>query len=854
MMKSRKQKLVIVLVLLIPFGSAFAERQWLTEDEYANLHIVLSSAASKSEQYAAKEFSALWQTCTGHEPSASEQADTDRVNVWIGVGEDPFIVEDELEGLGDDGLIIRTQGPRLGVFRRLFRRQSFQTKGLIIAGEGTRGTLYGVYQFFEDYMGVRWLTPEFTHVPCPPKAIPRIDTKYVPKFSYRDVSYRSYINHPDFAARHRMNGFWAKIPAEMGGNISYLRDWPGLGHTFHYYVNPEEYFDEHPEYFSEINGQRQRFATQLCLTNKDVLAITIEKVRTLLREAAPNQRIVSISQMDMLNWCECDKCSAIDAHEDSHAGALVHFINSVAEAVEDEFPDAFIDTFAYFYSQKPPKHVKPRSNVIIRLCSSQCDFSRPLSYKANRLNSAFRKDIEAWGKIAEHLFVWDYTQNWYCFQGPHPNFHVFQPNAEFYAKQGVEGLFEQASPTSPHSDFEFLKGYILSHCLWDPDADWRKLYSEFLELYYGEAAPFIREYHDLITKRVLKEDFEMIMFNTIDWMDFDTVEKAGKIFERAFESVQDEAVLERLRYAHLPVQYSALVCPPRIRTESDKYVLTRPPSQTFDEYWDMIMGYGVTDLADWKIDAFRGRLNSTTPPRYEEVPIEKLENDRYEVWIVPTLGAAIVRFRCKKPRVELFSGYESIISDEGRCAEWMYPAEEGPYGPGQFRGLYEVVDRQDDSIIMEAYFEEGLVIKKRVSLGDSLKIELELRNEGEEALNPRITMRPQFQVRGKGAPELWVERNGQWSQRQTDQEPGETGSYAHIDPKGVTRLACKLPGKRLTLINEVRGEQLMWQAYYFNPFTKSFKIELIPPFIPLEPGKTWSIHASYSLTKDRPFE
>ncbi|MEE1011518.1 MAG: alpha-glucuronidase family glycosyl hydrolase, partial [Acutalibacteraceae bacterium] len=36
---------------------------------------------------------------------------------------------------------------------------------LLIAGGDSRGTLYGVYTFLEEYLGVRWFTPELEVVP-----------------------------------------------------------------------------------------------------------------------------------------------------------------------------------------------------------------------------------------------------------------------------------------------------------------------------------------------------------------------------------------------------------------------------------------------------------------------------------------------------------------------------------------------------------------------------------------------------------------------------------------------------------------------------------------------------------------
>jgi len=85
--------------------------------------------------------------------------------------------------------------------------------------------------------------------------------------------------------------------------------------------------------------------------------------------------MISISQNDWHGYCECEKCKTLDEQEGTHAGALIHFINAVAEEVEKEFPDILIETLAYQYTRVPPKHVRPRRNVVIRLCSIECAFA-----------------------------------------------------------------------------------------------------------------------------------------------------------------------------------------------------------------------------------------------------------------------------------------------------------------------------------------------------------------------------------------------------------------------------------------------------------------------------------------------
>ena len=53
-------------------------------------------------------------------------------------------------------------------------------------------------------------------------------------------------------------------------------------------------------------------------------------------------------------------------------------VNSVADAIADEFPHVVVDTLAYQYTRPAPNITVPRKNVVIRLCSIECNFAAPL--------------------------------------------------------------------------------------------------------------------------------------------------------------------------------------------------------------------------------------------------------------------------------------------------------------------------------------------------------------------------------------------------------------------------------------------------------------------------------------------
>src|SRR4030095_15651655 len=88
----------------------------------------------------------------------------------------------------------------------------------------------------------------------------------------------------------------------------------------------------------------------------------------------PEATIISVSQNDTANWCQCETCKALDDAEGTPAASLLKCVNTIAEDIEADYPKVRIDTLAYQYTRKPPKTLKPRQNVIIRLCSIECCF------------------------------------------------------------------------------------------------------------------------------------------------------------------------------------------------------------------------------------------------------------------------------------------------------------------------------------------------------------------------------------------------------------------------------------------------------------------------------------------------
>ncbi|MEO7300938.1 MAG: DUF4838 domain-containing protein [Verrucomicrobiota bacterium] len=500
--------------------------------------IVSQADATQTEINAAVELAKTLEQITGAKfetQKGGEKIPESSIVVGPGKFAAQFFPEIDFSKLGDEEIVMRVKGGKL-----------------LLAGGRPRGTIYAVNRFLQEQCGVRWWMPWATNIPQQASLkIPDLDVRYKPPFEYRGP-YWFPAFEPTWKVHNQANNENSVIPPEMGGSIKYK----GFCHTFYPLVPPEKHFAEHPEWFSLINGKRVGEKAQLCLTNPKLRDFMVERVKDWLREC-PDCQIISVTQNDHAGWCECETCKAIDDAEGSHAGTMLTFANYIAEKIEKEFPKVAVDTFAYQYTRTPPKTVKPRPNVIVRLCSIECNFREPLDAP---VNAAFAADIKRWSEICPRLYVWDYTTEFQHYVHPHPNWFTLGPNVRFFQQHKVKGLFEQGAYAGHGSEMAEMRGWVLAQLMWNPQQDDRKLIREFLEGYYGnEAAKPIYKYLELLY--AASKDFYLACYIRKDpapYLDFKTLNQAEALWREAEAAAEKDADAEkvlRVRIAHLPIRY-----------------------------------------------------------------------------------------------------------------------------------------------------------------------------------------------------------------------------------------------------------------------------------------------------------
>jgi len=524
-----------------------------TRGKNAEYSIVIPEKASPSVRYAAEELRDHLEKVTGVRLVLATDAAPlpDKAILVGGTKRSLELLADAAfkpEKLGEDGFRLAVRGDRLLVY-----------------GSDCRGALYGVYEVLERFAGCRWYSSWHSVIPsrervCVPE---HLDETQVPAIAMREPFYYDMNNNIPFSARNKVNGhnqIGHTVDAKFGGDT--FRFGGGLGscHTLGGLVPEREFFAKHPEYYALRKGRRR--TAQLCLTNPDVLRIVTERLLERIRKD-PGAKFYGVSQNDNQKYCQCPKCAAIDAEEESHAGTMVRFINAVAERVEKEFPDAIVETLAYQYTRKPPKKTRLRRNVVPCLCTIECDFAYSLAESRNAQNVAFRKDIAGWKTQTDQLYVWDYVTDFAHYPLPFADVMTLQDNVRFFRDNNVKELFEQGSYQGNHGDFAELKAWLLAKWLWNPELPAETLLQDFFNGYYGKGAPFVRQYFDELHRRQREWSKDPNRPLTIyvgpgyGWFTDEFFEWAADLWAKAIEATKDDPVVSyNVRMGAFSVDYA----------------------------------------------------------------------------------------------------------------------------------------------------------------------------------------------------------------------------------------------------------------------------------------------------------
>jgi hypothetical protein len=585
--------------------------------------IALASDAIPAEKTAANQLRKYLQQITSADFSIKSEAEVaenaSQILVGAGTRAGKLLASraGSTPGVGSDGIIIKSVGDNI----------------LILSGDRPRGSLYAVFQFLEDAVGVRWWTPTENFVPRQSDLkIPAQNVVYTPPFRYREHFASSMRADPIFATILRENGHFQTQSEEWGGHYSIL----GFVHTFSKLLPVEKYFKDHPEWYSDPdNGFKPATSasqmpapqkTQLCFSAPGVLE-ELSKNALAWIEKNSEAGYISISQNDSRDsMCRDEAALKLTEEEGSASAPLLQFVNQVAANIHEKYPDFKVETLAYFETEAPPKTIRPAKNVVVRMAPIGTDYGHPIN---SEQNAKARDNLLAWSKIAPDIFVWNYVTNFGRTMFPHPNWNGLDDDLRFFVAHNVQGVFEQGDAyTNGTGDFVQLRDWLVGKLMWNPDLDQEKLTDEFLRGYYGAAAPHLKAYLATIQKSFDARNKRLsISNNDFSFMDLDTTNDAIQAFDAAAKAVQsDEVLSSRVRRARLPLDIVTLQnyrTLQRVAARENKTFLgPKDPSAAMQDYITTAKKFGASLWGEGvTFDSVLPQLEGMYPPGAPPAPL-----------------------------------------------------------------------------------------------------------------------------------------------------------------------------------------------------------------------------------------
>jgi hypothetical protein len=645
----------------------------LVRDGKSSSVIVVAADAIATEKTAALQLQKYLLEVTGTtlEVKAENEVKPEVAQILVGAGPrvKALLPHQNWQVLGKDGIVIKSVGNKL-----------------ILAGGRPRGSIYAVFEFLEAAVGCRWWAPDAQSIPHKKTLVIKPqNVSYVSPFVYREHYASSVYADAQFATKMRENGWGPAIPADWGGHYSFI----GWCHTFTALLLPlDTYFKDHPEWYTDPNNVSKPCtaasvmprgqSTQLCLSNPQVVDELSKRALECIRRE-PEAGYISISQNDSDYYCTCPECDKLMKEEGSYSGPLVKFVNEVAARINREYPDFMVETLAYRGSVVPPKTIRPKGNVLIRLAPITADYGHPLD---SDWNAKTRDNLKGWAKISPHMFVWNYVVNYNHTLLPVPNWDGQGKDLQFFAASNVQGVFQQGNDyTNNTGDFAPLRVWLLSKLMWNPQLNQTKLRDEFLRGYYEAASPYLKEYLDMTQKAFLKrKSANLISSKDLSYLGLAEMNRGTRLFQQALDAVKsDEILMQRVQREKLSFDLVWLLRYRALRVVATKtgqeFLGPKDGPIAVNQFFDKAKGFGIKLWGEGTpLDSQRMMLEGQVDPA---APLPEFATKFPEENVVDIQDRAI------SLRAEPVSRYEDdplasdgkAVSTRGDSVEWALQAD-----------------------------------------------------------------------------------------------------------------------------------------------------------------------------------
>ncbi|WP_181408101.1 DUF4838 domain-containing protein [Pararhizobium mangrovi] len=510
---SRRQFGLLTASVMIPFATGSRKARasgavTIIADDAVAATIVVPKERLPSVSYAAKELA--WHLGKATSSSAVVIGEDvlhahDASRPMIYLGRTRFAIDHRVDtdACPPEGCIIRTIGKDLCI-------AGVDHGGDPLDEDTSAGTLFGVYELLETYLGVRWLWPGELGTFVPSKGrwvIDPIDRICVPKLMMRHVRFGAKMKsetHPELGFSASAEKAYSRAQAVYMRRHRLGRRYRlNYGHAFTDWW--KKYGKAHPEWFQLVDGRRgptkRGGRYSMCISNPVLHRKIVE--RADLRRYAGALSVVNAVENDIPGLCQCNVCRALDGPEPADYRNFVSPGSKIADlpVVTDRYarswlaiqrvaarenPKATVIGYAYFnYFAAPSPSVKLNENVLVGFCPSSWFYPRTSAEQA-----WMKQQWNGWAATGARIFMrTNYFLDGYCM--PFVFAHQFADDFRNAALNGLVG-----------TDFDSLTGqwatqgptlYLMMCLQTRPSTPADVILDEYYSC-FGAAADHIRAY------------------------------------------------------------------------------------------------------------------------------------------------------------------------------------------------------------------------------------------------------------------------------------------------------------------------------------------------------------------------
>lgn len=382
--------MLVAMAGIAGLASASEAQVILVENGEPHAVVVIADHPTRTAQYAADELVRHVEKATGvmlEIAPESKAPDDMHTRIYIGETETAYHFGIDVNSLPREMFVLRSIGNDLFIAGREDDGDPLNPSN------PNAGTLFGVYEFLEEVMKVRWLWPG------------ELGT-YVPKTGTISVSSINRMQAPDLPYRHIRWGYTSSVyrgaslqdediqlgfsqeTAEkygeamtvllrrhrMGGRD--LSSDMGVSHTYSGWW--QRYGEQHPEWFMmRRDGGRGRLDpnrqvhVEVCVTNEELQDYIIEQWN--------GESTLMLGVVDRSGRCNCENCRAWDGPQPDPIPWFARYVYETDFNARNFFPGATSDRYARFWKTMHKKAQKINPNAKIGVFLYHNEFPAPVT-------------------------------------------------------------------------------------------------------------------------------------------------------------------------------------------------------------------------------------------------------------------------------------------------------------------------------------------------------------------------------------------------------------------------------------------------------------------------------------------